>query len=323
MADIDLSKLPSYAELPVKPGAPAHSAWGLFGDDDQVGTINLLTAEKVREAAALVRKGKVFSLNLRLDLPNPALYDRKAPQHTILEGPVHRDDYLDSFYPQASSQWDGLRHIRHPLAGFYNGTKDEEVSLEEGSKLGIENWARRGIVGRGVLLDVARYLEGQGTPIDPQSPFVIRKEVLEATARAQGVDIRPADILLIRTGWIEWYLEAPQDVRDKLAEGDALTHLVVPGIGPAEEMAEYLWNLHIAAVAADNTSVEVWPPTQEAGFLHFYLLPLFGMPIGEQWYLKELAADCAQDGVYEFMLTSAPLNLPGGVGSPPNALAIK
>ena len=103
-----------------------------------------------------------------------------------------------------------------------------------------------------------------------------------------------------------------------------MTNLRFPGIGPDEEMASYLWDLHIAAVAADNPALEAWPPGPESGgFLHFRLIPLLGMNIGEFWYLEDLAADCAQDGVYEFMFTSAPLNVPGGVGSPPNALAIK
>jgi len=103
-----------------------------------------------------------------------------------------------------------------------------------------------------------------------------------------------------------------------------MTKLRAPGIGPVDEMAEYLWDLHVAAVAADNTSLEAWPPGSESGgFLHFKLIPHFGMPIGELWWLEDLGADCAADGVYEFMLTSAPLNVPGGVGSPPNALAIK
>jgi hypothetical protein len=99
--------------------------------------------------------------------------------------------------------------------------------------------------------------------------------------------------------------------------------LTYPGLGPADEMVEYLWNLHIAAAAADNPGLDAWPPTPERGWMHFHLLPLLGVPIGELWDLEALAADCADDGVYEFMLTSAPLNMPGGVGSPPNALAIK
>jgi len=319
---IDLNNLPPYDQLPVKEGAPQGSAWGLFGDDDQLGTINLLTAERVIEAARMVRKGAVFPLNLRLDQPNPPMFGRRAPRHHLLAigGGIARDDYLDDFWPQASSQWDALRHIRHPRDGFYNGVADQEVSQEEGSKLGIEQFARRGIVGRGVLLDLERHLRRQGTPLNPQSATMIRKETLDACARDQGVRLRPGDILVLRTGWLRWYLEeATLEQRQAIGTGAARA----PGIGPADEMAEYLWNLHIAAVAADNPSVEPTPPHPRAGFMHFRLIPHFGMPLGELWYLEELAQDCAQDGVYEFMLTSAPLNLPGGVGSPPNALAIK
>ncbi|MBI2912716.1 MAG: cyclase family protein [Chloroflexi bacterium] len=323
---VDLNQLPSYEDLPVKAGAPQGSAWGLFGEDDQLGCLNLLTPERVLEAARLVRKGAVFPLNLRIDEPKPPMFGRGAPRHTLLEegGGVARDDYLDSFWPQASSQWDGLRHIRHPRDGFYNGVKDEEISQEEGSKLGIENFARRGIVGRGVLLDIERFLRRQGTPLDPQSSTIVRKDILETCGLAQQVSIQPGDILLVRTGWLRWYLEeATLEQRERMG-GDAMAGaLVAPGIGPADEMARYLWDLHVAAVAGDNPSLEAWPPTPDTGFLHFRLIPHFGMPIGELWYMEELAADCAQDGVYEFLFTSAPLNVPGGVGSPPNALAIK
>ena len=322
----DPRNLPSYRQLPVKKGAPKGAAWGLFGDDDELGCLNLLTPDRVLEAARLVRKGLVFPLNLPIDQPNPPMFGRGTPLHHLLEegGGVARDDYLDNFWPQASSQWDGLRHIRHPRDGFYNGVKDEQISLEEGSKLGMENFARRGIVGRGVLLDVERYLQQQGMPLDPRSSTVIRPGALEACARAQDVDVRPGDILIVRTGWLRWYLEDATTEQRQAMGGDAMAGaLQAPGIGPAEEMAAYLWDLHIAAVAGDNPSVEPWPPTAETGFLHFRLIPHLGMPMGELWYLEDLATDCAEDGVYEFMFTSAPLNVPGGVGSPPNALAIK
>ena len=323
---IDLNKLPSYNQLPVKEGVPAGSAWGVFGDDDQLGTINLLTPEKVVEAAHLVHKGAVFPLNLRIDQPNPPMFGRRAPQHHLLVigGGIARDDYLDDFWPQASSQWDALRHVRHPHDGFYNGVKDEQVSQEEGSKLGIEHFARRGNVGRGVLLDIERYLRQQGTPLDPQSPTMIRQETLVACARTQGVQVGTSDVLLLRTGWLRWYLEeATPEQRQAIGGGAGAGTVHAPGIGPADEMAAYLWDLHVAAVAADNPAVETTPPQPGAGFMHFRLIPHLGMPMGELWYLEDLAADCAQDGIYEFMFTSAPLNVPGGTGSPPNALAIK
>lgn len=321
----DAASLPSYADLPVKDGAPAGSAWGVFGDDDQLGCLNLLTPERVAAAAKLVRKGAIFPLNLRIDEPNPPLFGRGAPRIHLEEigGGVARDDYLDNFWPQASSQWDSLRHILHPRDGFYNGVKAEEV-VAGGGKLGIENMANRGIAGRGVLLDVARHLEKTGRSLDYTTSTVITKDVLAGCAQAQGVSVHQGDILTIRTGWLNWYLnEATAQQKTEMA-GDAMTHLRFPGIGPDEEMAAYLWDLHIAAIAADNPALEAWPPGPDSGgFLHFRLIPLLGMNIGEFWYLEELAADCAADGVYEFMLPSAPLNVPGGVGSPPNALAIK
>ncbi len=322
----DLSDLPSWDQLPVKEGAPKGSSWGLFGDDDQLGCINLLTPERVLEAARLVRKGSVFPLNLRIDEPNPPLFGRRAPEHHLmgLGGGVGMDDYLDSFFPQASSQWDGLRHIRHPKDGFYNGVNDEDVSQEEGSKLGMENFARRGIVGRGVLLDLERYFREQGTPLEARSSTMIRRDSLDACAQAQGVQVKPGDVLLLRTGWLRWYLEeATMEQRREMAGEVAGGALLSPGIGPADEMAEYLWNRHVAAVVADNPAVEPIPPAPGAGFMHFRLIPHLGMLMGELWYLEELAADCAQDGVYEFLFTSAPLNVPGGVGSPSNALAVK
>jgi len=319
----DAKNLPSYSELPVKAGAPAGSAWGLFGDDDQLGTLNLLTAERVVEAAKLVRKGAVFPMNLSIDQPDPPLFGRGAPKQNFVVGEVHRDDSLDNFWPQASSQWDSLRHILHPREGFYNGVTAEEV-VAGGGKLGIENMARRGIAGRGVLLDVARHLERAGERLDYTTASVITKDMLDGCAKAQGVEVRTGDVLLVRTGWLTWYLnEATAEQREYMA-GDAMTQLRAPGIGPDEEMAAYLWDLHVAAVAGDNPSLQAWPPGPESGgFMHFRLIPLFGMPIGELWWLDDLANDCAADSVYEFLLTSAPLSVPGGVGSPPNALAIK
>jgi len=327
---IDLNNLPSYDKLPVTAGAPKGSAWGLFGDDDQLGCLNLITPEKTAEAAKLVRKGAVFSLNLRLDRPSPPMHRRGAVEHHLLEGGggLSRDDYLDSFWPQASSQWDGFRHIRHPRDGFYNGVKDEEIVPGDEGKLGIENFARKGIATRGVLVDVDRFLRQQGAQLNMTSSTFITPDQLQACMDRQKVGVGPGDILLVRTGWLRWYLEeATPEQREKMA-GDAAAGaeagaLVHPGLGPADEMVSYLWNLHVAAVAADNPSLDAWPPTPEKGWMHFHLLPLLGMPIGELWDLEALAADCAADGVYEFMLTSAPLNMPGGVGSPPNALAIK
>ena len=318
-----MSYLPSFAEFPAKPGKPARSAWGLWGDDDELGCLNLLTPERIVAGARLVQKGAVFPLNLRIDRPEPPLYGRGRVKHTIVgEGGNGRDDWLDNFWPQASSQWDSLRHIRHPDA-WYNGVSDEQIVAGDDGKLGIDVFARKGIVGRGVLLDVGHYLKSQGRALDQSARVVVTRDDLEACRVAQGTAIETGDILLVRTGWLSWYTnETTPAIREELADRNRLQ---APGLGPPTEMAEYLWDLHVAAVAADNPALEAWPPSsREAdGFLHFTLIPLFGMPIGELWWLDDLAADCAADGRYESFFTSAPLNVPGGVGSPPNALAIK
>lgn len=316
--------LPAYDELPIREGLPAGSSWGLWGDDDEIGTINLLTPELAQRALRLPRRGAVFPLNWALEEPSPPFYGRGALEHRI-DRPFTPclDDALDNFFTQASSQWDALCHIGHPEHGYYNGRVDADFTGEAGTRLGIEHWARRGIVGRGVLLDVARHLERTGRPLDGGSRVEFTPDLLEEVREAQGVTFETGDILVLRTGWMSWYLNASQETRADLAQ-DSLSRLKSPGISGGEDMAAWLWNQHFAAVAADNPALEAWPHALEVDqYIHFRLIPLLGLALGEMWFVEELAADCAADGVYEFLLTSAPLNLRGGVGSPPNALALK
>jgi kynurenine formamidase len=315
-------KLPSYAALPVRAGAPAGAAWGVFGDDDEVGTINLLTPQRVRQAAANIRTGKVFPLNLPINIPDPPLFGRGKHVHKAFPFPgaeaIVADDCLDNFYPQASSQWDALCHVKHPL-GAYNGVPDNEMAARGGSRLGIDNLARRGIAGRGVLADIARHYKRRHKTIDFTRAGVILLEDLEATLAEQKTRLRAGDILVIRIGWTQFYLQASPELRADLARETR-----VPGIEGTPRVAQWIWDHHLAAIAADSPALEALPKEPgDPNFLHFHLLGLFGMPIGEMWNLEDLAADCAADRRYEFFLTSAPLNIPGGVGSPPNALAIK
>jgi hypothetical protein len=133
---------------------------------------------------------------------------------------------------------------------------------------------------------------------------------------------------------MQWYCDADDATRAALA-----TDLATPGLRPGRETAAWLWDHHVAAVAGDNPAVEVWPPgavvdpevAEEAMtdpdkrgelFGHFYFLPMLGIPLGEMFDLRGLAAACAREQRYAFLFTSAPLNLLHGVASPPNALAI-
>ncbi|MGD0116425.1 MAG: cyclase family protein [Candidatus Binatus sp.] len=316
-------EIPSYDELPVRAGAPAGAAWGVFGDDDEVGTINLLTPARVVDAASSIRSGKVFALNLPINIPDPPLFTRGKHSHTVKIFPNLEfvlDDYLDNFYPQASSQWDALAHVKHPVHGAYNGIPDKEITGRGGMRLGIDNLARRGIAGRGVLADVARYYDRIGKSITFTKAESIPLEDVQAALEEEAVTLQAGDILLIRIGWTKFYLSASDEIKAELAK-----ETVTPGIEGSDRTARWLWDNHLAAVASDSPALEALPkgPGNENEFLHFHMLAFFGMPIGEMWNLEGLADDCAADGNYDFFLTSAPLNIPGGVGSPPNALAIK
>jgi hypothetical protein len=313
--------LPSYDQLPVGPDAPAGSSWGLWGPEDRLGCLNLLTPERVVGAAALIRKGASFSLDWDLALPDPPLFGRPSIEHTVSGRPgVGHDDSLDRFNPQSSSQWDGFRHIGDGQT-HYNGLASEAH--------GVEHWAQRGIVGRGVLVDVGRWRQRGGTPLDMTVSDPVRPAELAAIAESEGISIEPGDILVLRFGWIEWYLGLDVQTRAKLAR---LRAPRCPGLAAGPEMVRTLWDLHVAAVASDTPTMEVSPfsaglSEEEANgpfaTLHHVLLPRLGIPIGELWDVRALAEDCAADGVYEFFLTSAPIHVRGGVATPPNALAVK
>jgi len=317
--------LPRYDDLPQAANG-GRSGWGLFGPDDSVGLLNLQTPESVLAAAGLVRKGAVFSLNAALDAVDPALdADRGVPRHRLLHKPEpgleDLDDVYDNFYPQASSQWDSLAHIAYAPGVFYNGATDDDVL--GGTRNTIEHWARRGIVARGVLLDVQRALGSDGQTCTPGSGAAFSPAHLELARKEAGVSYSPGCIVLLRTGFLGWYASQPWHARTAIARD-----LRAPGVEHTEDMARYLWESRAMGVASDTFAVEVWPPdfssrSSPFGFLHRVLIGQFGMALGELWWLDDLAADCAEDGVYEFLLTSAPLNSRGGIGSPPNALAIK
>ncbi len=318
-------RLPRHDELPVREGAPAGAAWGVFGDLDELGTINLLTPATVVAAARSIRSGQTFALNLPIDIPNPPLFGRGKHNHVIKQYASYiLDDYLDNFYPQASSQWDALCHVKHPKYGGYNGIPDAEITGYGGTKLGIDNLARRGIAGRGVLADIGRYHERRGRTIDFMTNEMIALEDLWETLREQKTAVRAGDVLLVRIGWTRAYLAMTPAQKEALA---ARTRS--PGIEGSVRTAKWLWDSRIAAVGSDSPALEAMPPPRTADaqasndLLHFHMLSFFGMPIGEMWNLEELAEACAHDGHYDFFFTSAPLNIPGGVGSPPNAIAVK
>ena len=318
-----MTELPSYADLPPAPHG-GRSAWGLFGPDDNLGLVNLMTPERIAAAARLVRRGQLFCLDLPLGSISPALAAfRGTPRHQVLHAPgtTGFDDVYDNFYPQASSQWDSLAHVGYEPDQMYNGATEQEILA--GTRNTIEHWARHGMAGRAVLLDVERALRDAGRPYNPGVNVELDVEDLELARRQAGVEFAPGDIILLHTGFAAWYLEQPSQIKARLHG-----NVSASGVAHTEAICEYLWNSHAAAIASDTFAVEAFPADRSAqthpfGFLHNMLIGQLGMALGELWWLADLAQDCAADGVYEMFLVSAPMNAPGGIGSPANAVAIK
>jgi hypothetical protein len=229
------------------------------------------------------------------------------------------DDWLDGFYLQCSSQWDGLRHIGSGPDGWYGGWPGKPEA--DPSSLGIQHWAARGIIGRGVLVDLATARGGTG--YDPFSSVAFGPDDLQAALSAQGVALRYGDILCVRTGWVDKYLTLDPTERETLGAGMVdVTGYTAAGLSGSEEMSRFLWDSGVAAVACDNPAVEVVPGDRSVGFLHGRLIPHLGFAIGELFDFGPLAAACERERRYEFLFVSVPLNVTGAVGSPANAVAI-
>ncbi len=323
-----MAAYPKYSDLkrPDETGLPL--SWGTWGPEDQIGTLNNITEECVKEAAKAVTRGTRFNLDLPLHipfgviLPNAHAGGRQAPEQTLIvrnrEDLLVRDDKLDNFYLQGSSQWDGLTHMGCARQGFYNGVTQEQVTQEEGTRNGIEHVAEFGLVGRGVLVDLVRHFEKTGKNWGPMEQQVATAEDVKACLEAEGVTLRQGDILMVRMGWVMALLDAKTaEERDGLVRPWAYS-----GLSGQEDMWEFLWENRVAALASDTVTVEVWPLKKGQCSLHL-AIPRLGITIGEMFNFEALAEDCAKTGDYLSMFTSSPLNVRGGVGSPPNAIAIR
>jgi len=325
MNKTDLEKVPRFADLPVKPDKPKESSWGVFGDDDELGCLNFLSAEGVVEAARLVRKGLVFRLDTKINYAKPPLFARAPAKHNIMSferfGLLGFDDSLDSYNTQEGSQWDGLGHVGHiKHQAYYNGVKDSEIKEGGGGKLSIHKWANK-VVGRGVLIDAFKHRSEAGRPLNPLTDEKYTLKDLQEALKAQAGSLKPGSILLVRTGWMQAYEKSSQAEKTAMAPLEALTAC---GIDPSREMVGWLWDNRVAAIGTDCPAVEPWPwDFKDAGAIHYRTLSMLGLPLGEQFILDPLAADCAADQRYEFMMVSVPMNLEGGIASPPNAVAIK
>jgi len=137
--------------------------------------------------------------------------------------------------------------------------------------------------------------------------------------RYQGLTPQPGDIMLVRSGYVRWHNYANPTERKRGTQDNS----VAIGLQNNEATVRWLYDQHFAAVGGDTVAFEAWPPPMETGWcLHEWLLTQWGTPIGEMWDLETLSKVCEKNGRWSFFLTSAPLHVKGGVGSPPGAIAI-
>jgi kynurenine formamidase len=300
--------------------------WGKWGPDDEIGTLNYITPETIAEAARLVTAGKVFALGIPLDRNGPQSGTRQRfnPIHTMfrdggdrprtpaqvaeMQGYGGSDDWI--VMPlQCVTQWDSLAHIFYE-GKMWNGYDADLVTSSGAARNSIDKTKDK-IAGRGVLLDVARYKGVRA--LEPG--YAISVADLEGTAAAEKVEVKRGDILLVRTGHMSRYLD----------RNDWRYFDLDPFPGISIHATPWLHARQIAAIASDNYAVEVRPSELPAfrNPFHVLAIPNMGLTLGEIFFLEELAADCAADGRWAFLLAAPPLPVVRGVGTPINPYALK
>jgi len=297
------------------------SNWGRWGEDDELGTLNLITPERRAAAGECVRTGEVFSLGIPLNSawPQGDGSGRLNCQHLMVEtgadalvagAEVGWADDVITMSVHAHTHWDAFSHIFH-RGKMYNGRSAGEVTAAGAGANSIVPFASR-LAGRGVLVDLA---PGDALPSDHE---VTAAELEEALER-QGVELGTGDVLLVCTGRLG-QIRAAGTWRE-FTETDGVFP-EEPGIGAAA--LPWLHERGVAAFGCDNWGVEVLRgPKTERLPVHELALVYMGMPIGEMFDLDRLAARCAEDGRWAFLLSAAPLPIEGGVGGPVNPIAIR
>ena len=293
------------------------SNWGRWGADDERGALNLITPDAVLGALRACRTGVVYPLGLPIQAQGsgPVFDYRGRPQRLTLTNQADPGSYVDyGAAPDVGSNEDVLLLASHTLTHMdalshvfaegtlYNGFPVETARTHTGAaRCGIDKVG--GVVGRAVHLD----LPGQRQAPWLEPGYVITADDLRSCADHQGVTIGPGDILLVRTGYLDYWhsLANPAEA------------VVQPGIGL--DAVDLIAERDVAAVGSDNSAVEPVPFDQDIFLgVHMELLINLGVPLFEHLDLGGLAAD----SVYECLFVASPLNVPGASGSPVNPLAI-
>ncbi|KJK39091.1 cyclase [Streptomyces variegatus] len=291
--------------------------WGRWGSDDEIGTLNLITDEVVREAAATVRTGRRVPLALPLQqdgVQTGMIPGRVNPLHAMVQinqeifgpGTVACSDDVVTMGLQAATHWDALSHVSHS-GRLYNGRPAHTVTPHGGAGFSGIGTVRH-LVSRGVLLDVAR---ARGTA-RLGGGYAVTPEDLDAAEELAGTRVRAGDVVLVRTGQIQACLAGDRH---------GYAH---PSPGLSIRTPEWFHARDVAAVANDTLTFEVFPPEMEDLWLPVHALDLveMGMPQGQNWNLEKLSTACGEADRYAFLLTATPEPFTGATGSPVAPVAV-
>ena len=286
------------------------SNWRRWGEDDQLGTVNLITPEKRKQAAALVKEGISVSLARNVekeeapDNPDPFGHRMLSTGDKLAGGQFVSDEYTVSYHGLAHSHMDSLAHMSYQGKS-YNGFEIAKVTEDGAPHLAVTRF-KTGIFTKGILMDIPKlkgvdYLE-PGTPIYPED--------LAAWEKEAGFKVEPGDVVFIYAG--RWKLrdeKGPWAAQQKSA-------------GLYASSAKWLRERDIAMLGSDASS-DVQPSGVEGvgSPVHQLMLISFGTPIFDNCDLEDLAAECRRQNRWEFLLTAAPIPVDRGTGSPLNPIA--
>jgi len=311
-------------------GEDAPSNWGKWGPDDELGCLNYLDAGDVLRGVQHIKSGEVFTLQIqmgRTESPGDPLWPGRGgiKRQNVLDestwdgegapafpGGLHYADDTALIFLQGSTQYDSLGHVWYD-GKLWNGydARTTVGAMDQASVLPI---AEKGVVGCGVLIDMARY-RGKDF-LDKGETF--DHNDLEAAAKIQGVTIEPHDVLCIRTGWLKyWYeLNNPAKFYDEFCE---------PGLTYSRELVEWFQSREIPNLVTDTIANEVTsdPNSGVVLPLHCALMRNLGVALTEIAWLDDLADACAADGRWSFLYTAAPLKVVSGTGAPVNPIVIR
>lgn len=313
-------------------GKDTPSNWGKWGAEDELGALNVLGRAEALKGVSSVVTGEVYTLQMQMGTkrsPGDMMWlDRKGVERTnVLDqstwesgsgtntggtSDIRWADDIATLYLQGSTHYDAIGHVWYEDK-LYNGI-DAHETIGEMKRASIMPIAEKGVVARGVLIDMARH---RGKPWLDREETITLDELL-AAARDQGSEIEPRDIILIRTGWpAYWFhVDNPEKFYEDYSE---------PGLSYSRELVEWFQENEIPNLVSDTLGNEA-SIHKECGIdslLHAALIRNLGIAFTEQAWLEDLADACARDNRWTFLYSAAPLKIVGAAGGPVNPMAIR